>query len=639
MGADVGDIAKLRSQLEQQSKLAGKTLTSKEMDEQIAMLHFVGKTGVFRSKDIAKESESLLAAFTAGGIDYRTGMYRYAQFINLARSQKGSGAEARTSINSALQTIDKKRDKIKALGVQTENEDGSKRDAIDQMIDTITATGGDRSKLAKIFDPSRSGYAINPMVGAFSQAYNATKGSEAVRRAAGKKAINELLGRGMADSGLSMNGQALIDEMNVDAKRALDDPSMSVKRSIETVRQSIMQALLPALERLAKELPGLVEKFTAALNFVQAHPVGAVMALGTGLAMAGAVKGAAKHVLGGAARYAGDRLAQAQFGGAAGFLARGAGSMLGAASRAGATDVYVTGAAPGVMGGGPSLDPSTAGKGFGGWATSGLAPYVAAAAAGIAAGIIGAHVLKKIVPPKVTDNIFNGGRGSNATEEDMVKVKNLQKIRAAEKIGMENILDDASDKSLMNPVFRVLGVGTPMMPLYQAAEQHRIKMKKADIMQQGFHDAIGKGSATFDWSENQVNAARNILPIQGAVAPGIMGAILSAAVAGQVKSNRFGQQMYGARLVNTTPAPYGLNANDLPLSSSNWTENPQGATPQGAADLPAPYQREAATPWEDTSIKKFEKAVSDATSVIEEHTRAMRGNGTNQSAFRFMVTP
>ena len=130
------------------------------------------------------------------------------------------------------------------------------------IVDTIAATGGDRTKLSKIFDPSRSGYAINPLVGSFREAYAARQGSESEKRAAGKAAVHELLGRGMADNALGLRGQALVDDMMKDTNAALNDPGQEMKKHIETVRQSLMTALLPALEKLAQVLPGIVEKFT-----------------------------------------------------------------------------------------------------------------------------------------------------------------------------------------------------------------------------------------------------------------------------------------------------------------------------------------------------------------------------------------
>lgn len=470
MGADTGTIAKLRSQLEQQSKLAGKQLTGSELDQTVAMMHFIGKTGVFRSSDLAKESESMLAAFTAGGIDYRTGMYRYVQFANLARSQKGSAAETRTSINSAFQAIQKKRDAIKNLGVETEYADGSPVDAITVIRDTIMATKGDRTKLSKIFDPSRSGYAINPLITAFSNAYQGYipgKGEpgnriEENRVKAGRNAINDLLGKGMADDRLEMQGAELVKEMMKDTQAALDAPGQKIKQSIETIRQSLLSALLPALEKLQAHLPEMVKRFEDAVEFIKRivkwsteHPALAVATAGAAVTTIGAAKGAATHVLGGFARYAGDRLAQSQLGGKMGVLTRGAGALMGTISQTGSTPVFITGVAAGVnLGGGLAGDLLSGG-------VPGVAP-----AAGVAgkAGILGkmgrfASVAAPMaavgfglwLATKVQENpnydIYRQGK-TKANKLEMNQLVELQRERALQRDGMIGILDDVQKLSV-----------------------------------------------------------------------------------------------------------------------------------------------------------------------------------------------
>lgn len=630
MGADVGDIAKLRSQLEQQSKLAGKTLSSDEIDETMAQLHFIGKTGVFRSKDIAKESESMFAAFTAGGIDYRSGMYRYAQFANLARSQKGSGAEARTSINAALQTVQKKRDKIKHLGVSTENKDGSTRDAIEVIMDTISATGGDRSRLSKIFDPSRSGYAINPLVGAFNQAYQGTKGSEAVRRAAGKKAMDSLLQRGMADQGVSMSGKELVAEMDKDSAAAMGGAGQDIKKSIETVRQSILGALLPALEKLSSAMPGIVEKFTRAVDFVQKHPVAATMALGMGMATFGAAKGAAGHVLGGLARYAGDRLAQRQFGGAAGFLAKGAGSMLGAAAQAGSQNVFVTGAAPGVMGGGPGgLDPLGGGAMRGGLLST-ILPYLAIAAAAVGAGYVIANAASKILP--VAEPV-------KATADEMKLATNAKTIERGQHAGMMNVLHRATFGRRKTAAEQFFDFGGILMGRGGATSDEVDEDTQAEKSQSAFEaerkrrldeviftnkGSVGAAAAMQGVRASAMRMSDFFMGRGGAEELGLPGFRPSGPATVETDTNTLFEQMTGHKSVEQQKAEAGT------VEEATARAKKYGLI----ADEDTPWiesQKDA-----ERAMKSFTKTLDSASESLEEMARRNRLPG-NGSAFKFDV--
>jgi len=350
MGTNASVVAKLRAQMGLSSKVAGKELSEDEKDDLIAKMHFVGKTGVFRAEDMAAESESLFSQFAKSGMDFRSGFTRYLSFANEARKATGSGAMARTAINSVQDAIAKKEDKLNKLGVKTRDGDGEQRDFIDVVMDTIVKTGAKGKAFNTIFDPSRSGKAISTMVSAFQGAGGG---------AAGRAAMVKLL------EGDESIKKANVSQMNADAAARLSEPSSKIKQSVETIRQALAEKLSPALELLAKNAPMIAETIAKTLDLITKHPALAAV----GFVAASGVGGGIKNFAGSALRLAGDSLGNKLPG--FGAAAKGVGGLL---QQSGATPVFITGAAPGVMGGGgPGGTPGGDGGGMGGAVMGGAA--------------------------------------------------------------------------------------------------------------------------------------------------------------------------------------------------------------------------------------------------------------------------
>lgn len=358
MGSSASTVAKLRAQMGLSSGVSGKELSEDEKDDLIAKMHFVGKTGVFRAEDIAKESESLFSSFAKNGGDFKTGFTRFISFANEARKSTGSGAMARTAINSVQDQIAKKESKINSLGIKTRDADGGQRDFIEVVMDTIQKTGAKGKDFNTIFDPAKSGKAIATMVSTFQAAGGGKTG-----RAAMEKLLE-------GDASIK---SATVTEMMKDTSARLDDPAVKIQQSIEKIRQAIAVKLAPVLDALAKKAPQIADAIGKAFDWIQKNPA---LAMG-GMVAAGAGRGAALPMAGAAMRFAGDSLANfvPGFGGRAG---RGMSALGGAISSAGAQNVYVTGAAPGVM---------TGGVGGGGGAASGSGAGMAVMGAAIGAAL------------------------------------------------------------------------------------------------------------------------------------------------------------------------------------------------------------------------------------------------------------
>lgn len=333
MGADPSTIAKLRANLELKVKAGlpsgtkpedADKIASQFSDRFMARMHFTGKTGVFRASDLAAQSEMMLASF---GPDIMKGADKFLGFANEVRKSTGSGAMARTAFDSALDVIDKKRDKIRALGVNTEDENDDPRNKVDVIMDIIAATKGDRSRLSKIFDPSRGGKAVTTLIDAF----NAAGGGDA-----GRGAMEKLLA---GDASLAKGDMG---EMMKDANAALDDESVKLATNVENVRQTISETLEPALVKLAKAMPDLVSGFGSLVDFVKKNPwlaAGTIASAGGSLGMGG---GLARVAGRSALEWLGGRLVNTVPGAAGKVLGGGAGILGNIVGNVGATPVMVT---------------------------------------------------------------------------------------------------------------------------------------------------------------------------------------------------------------------------------------------------------------------------------------------------------
>lgn len=339
MGADPASIARLRA------NLGLKGMNSQQQDQFISRMHFVGKTGVFRASDLAAQSEMMLASF---GPDIVKGGNDFLGFANEVRQSTGSGAMARTAFDSALDALDRKRAHIEGtggykrngkwvqgLGVKYEDENGEARSKVDIIKDIIAATGGDKTRLAEFFDPSRGGKAIETLVDAFNGKNSRVAGMS------GRAAMDKLL---EGDESLK---NANMGELMIDANKAVAESSNQVAVHMEELRQKIAEKLMPVIDKLIAKLPDIVDKLGKGLDYIVENP-GKALALGAGGA---AIEKMLENVVPGAARYIAGRFTNTVPGSVGGKV----GSVVGALTQAAAQPVFVTnwpggGGIPGVPG-------------------------------------------------------------------------------------------------------------------------------------------------------------------------------------------------------------------------------------------------------------------------------------------------
>jgi len=349
MGADPADIAKMRA------NLGSHGMNDTAIDSFMARMHFVGKTGVFRAKDMVAQSEQMLASF---GPDIASGGDRFLGFANEARRSTGSGAMARTAFDSALDALTKKRGKIEAMGVNYEDEHGNARNPVDIITSVIAATGGDRTKLSKIFDPSRGGKAIATLIDAYQGRGTDAQGHPIAGK--GMDAMNALLG---GDASLK---NASVGEMQKDASAAIGEQSVQLANSLETMRQKIAEKLGPLIDKIVDTMPRFIDAIGSLLDFVGKHPALAAMTAIAGTGALGMAKGFGGVAIPAAARWLAGGLVNTVPGAAGRMLGGAVGSVGNMVQSANSTPVFVTNWPAGMGGGGGDLPLPGAGAGAAG---------------------------------------------------------------------------------------------------------------------------------------------------------------------------------------------------------------------------------------------------------------------------------
>lgn len=607
MGTEASVIAKLRAQMGISSRITGEyrdkagnvtEMSEEQKDALIAKMHFIGKTGVFRAEDIAQESESLFSQFAKSGMSFDKGFERYISFANEARKATGSGAMARTAINSVQDAIAKKEDKLHALGVSTRYTDKEgiehNRDFIDIAIDAIEKTGGKGKAFNQIFDPSRSGKALSTMI---------TAAQSAGGGKAGTAAIHKLL------AGDDSIKAATTSEMEKDAAYAINSEGNKLKMSVERVRQSFGDAIAPALDKLANRMPDIVDKVVAAigklpsvidkvvalfeklpigkiLDFAIEHPVASLLAVN-----------AAPKVGAFAAGRLGDALVNTvptlagKLGGRAGAIAGGvAGLVGGTLSQAGSTPVFITGAAPGVLGGGGILDAvggvGGAGGAGGGAAGGGTLARVAAAVGGGAKLAIGGTAAMALTMGDYERNLHVMTSEQHAKLRDERRQKFALQMAKGEATqeGAEEIVEDEYEKN------------SSWLQYYTNPLSEEERTKRAKKLLAGRHAAdAGETSG-------------------------------AGGLAGDVARSFFTPEA----MKDTVDRPTG---NTSAVSMEGFARVPTGPAEQGGMVQQGGYFAEMLKPFID-DLKKAGEASSKLTQAMEAMNRAMAQQANNISAIK-----
>ena len=366
-GASIEDISMIRSQALVSAEAAGQELSEKDLNLMVAKIAALGKRGTMRISDFAKRAPEIFSRWTTSGQKIGgEGLNELVGWTEMVQATTGSSAKTKTAMSAVQNTLIKPKvvNTLKGMGNEVFDKNGMEKDPLEVAMQVIAKTGGQSSaQFGKIFGDARSTAALSPLLLAAQG-----KKTEAERMAAMKEAL------------IKAGGTSGISERTTEdeAARAMDTTENRMKQAREKIRGSIEEALLPTFEKLANKLPSVVGTIQGAL-----HHVGPMLEkLGTSLAdiwqkLAPTLLPIAKSALGFAAdhpvlatfgygalktggrmaavtagRYLGESLVN-KVPGIGGALAKtlvgGVGTAL---SQAGSQPVYITGAAPGVFGGG-----------------------------------------------------------------------------------------------------------------------------------------------------------------------------------------------------------------------------------------------------------------------------------------------
>jgi ElaB/YqjD/DUF883 family membrane-anchored ribosome-binding protein len=434
MGTTPAVVAKISEQLALSTGQKGKAMNEDEIEQTLAVTSAIGKAGNMRGSEIAQYSERLISNMVANNLDPRTEMKRYASFLNVVKSSRGSTAMTATSALSLFSDlignadkIEKGKGKVPGLGVQVFDKEGNQRNPLDVMVDLIEKTGGDPRKIKPYLSATKGGAAVTPFASAYREAYSTATGTAADKKKAARTRVEKMLSgeEFMGDKANSVTLKQLQKEMQMDADRVINSDANKISIAVQSVRQKIAEQLKPAVDKLTEILPKLIPHFEKALKhignavtFAEKHPVlaaatvgsvGMLVGAGRGLAQAGAAR-LGDSLVNTVPRLAGRSAVGRLMGGAAGVIG-------GVLSQAGSTPVYITGAAPGVMLGGGGVP----GVGGGGGPMGRIAGSMGGAAV---VGAIGAAAL-------VTYGVmeYAHGRGGGQTPARLANEKEKEEYK------------------------------------------------------------------------------------------------------------------------------------------------------------------------------------------------------------------
>lgn len=250
-GSSVGDVAQAAAALSMQMGIKGEG----QMKEVMASLIAQGKSGSFELRDAASLFPRLAAAAGGFGVEKSAqGVKTLGALTQVARGATGSGEQAATAVENIFTNLKMKSGKLQGMGVQVFNKDGTSRNIVDILTESVAKVGGkDLAKkqagLQQIFG-EQGGRAINPLTSAYIDTFTAQMKSGAKEQdaiAAATKAVRKK----MTDF---IDGAGDWKEVQKDAARAQESATAKLTAAWERLVASAGDKLAPSLAKLADGL-------------------------------------------------------------------------------------------------------------------------------------------------------------------------------------------------------------------------------------------------------------------------------------------------------------------------------------------------------------------------------------------------
>lgn len=250
-GSSVGDVAQAAAALSMQMGIKGEG----EMKEVMASLVQQGKSGSFELRDAASLFPRLAAAAGGFGVEKSAqGVKTLGALTQVARGATGSGEQATTAVENIFTNLKMKSGKLEGMGVQVYNQNGTSRNIVDILTESVAKVGGkDLAKkqagLQQIFG-EQGGRAINPLTSTYIDVFTAQMKAGAKEQdaiAAATKAVKKK----MTDF---IDGAGDWKEVQKDAARAQESATAKLTASWEKLVASAGDKLAPGLAKLADGL-------------------------------------------------------------------------------------------------------------------------------------------------------------------------------------------------------------------------------------------------------------------------------------------------------------------------------------------------------------------------------------------------
>lgn len=255
-GSSVKDVSGAGAELFQKFKINNST----EMQKSLAALYFQGKSGAFELSEAAALFPRVGAAGQRFGLGEGAGAVKtLGGFMQLARSATGSGEEAATAVEAMFRALLKEK-KVKDLVF--EKGSNTKTRALTESIPAIIAKyKGSLPAMQDIFD-DRGIRAVSPLISAFNEARNSTKGTEAEKTAAGIKALQEAIEK-------AINAPGEWSEVVQDAATAQRTSSSTLTAAWEKVKAVVGDRFAPKIAEILGKIaadPKAIDLFIAAVG-------------------------------------------------------------------------------------------------------------------------------------------------------------------------------------------------------------------------------------------------------------------------------------------------------------------------------------------------------------------------------------
>jgi hypothetical protein len=267
-GSQVQDVAAAAADLFQKFDIN----TVEGMADAMSALAFQGKAGAFELKDAASQFAKLSAAASRFGLDKGAGGVRVlGGLTQIARTATGSPEQAATAVEAMFRQFTSREatKQLRQIGVNPfKDKKGTQtKDVRDLIVETITKSGGNLTKLQGIFGDEGI-RAISPIISAFNEAERAKKGT-------GEKAA-----RGFIDQAINAPGD--FAELQKDALQAQQDASAKLAATWEKLSAGVGEKLIPVFSDLVDRVadsPDAIDAFIGTIEIL-AHAIeGAVLLL------------------------------------------------------------------------------------------------------------------------------------------------------------------------------------------------------------------------------------------------------------------------------------------------------------------------------------------------------------------------